>query len=153
MQGQRFSGKYSDSLIFKAANTAAFAAIAFGIVDAIKPHSMAGGRCFSFAPVCSTECSNLSLCDPRQGGLSCREVGLLTASFVCVHVRRGAGISKTLEKIGQIPAVGFVNALAIAGSGRFVLAGLGQEPRLGRWGKAKIARCGVLVQPLNVSDS
>ena len=68
------------------------------------------------------------------------------------QVKRGGGISKTLERVGQIPALGFVNTLAIASSGRFVLAGLGQEPRLGRWGKAKNARCGLMLQSLSVSE-
>lgn len=69
------------------------------------------------------------------------------------QVKRGNGISKTLEKVAQIPAVGFVNALAIASSGRFVLAGVGQEPRLGRWGRVQNARCGLLMQQLSIEDN
>ena len=68
------------------------------------------------------------------------------------QVKRGAGVSRTLEAIDQVPAVGFVNALAIASSGRFVLGGLGQEPRLGRWGRVKNARCGLLLQPLSILE-
>ena len=67
------------------------------------------------------------------------------------QVKRGLGSTRTLESIGQFAAEGYVNSLAIAGSGRFVLAGLGQEPRLGRWGKANGAACGILLQPLIVS--
>ena len=66
------------------------------------------------------------------------------------QIKRGMGINKTLEMVGAFPAPGYVNALAIASSGRFALAGLGQEPRLGRWGSQKTARSGILMQPLIV---
>lgn len=56
-----------------------------------------------------------------------------------------------LEAIGAVPARGFVNGLALARSGRFVMAALGSEPRLGRWGQVRAARNGVLLQPLTVT--
>lgn len=68
------------------------------------------------------------------------------------QVKRGLGNNKTLEAIGAFPAPGYVNALAIASSGRFVLAGLGQEPRLGRWGRESGTRSGLLLQPLLLKD-
>ena len=40
-----------------------------------------------------------------------------------------------LEPKHSLPQRGFVNGLAIASSGKFLLAGVGQEPRLGRWGR------------------
>lgn len=67
------------------------------------------------------------------------------------QVKRGVGISRSLEAVGQFTATGFVNSLSIASSGRFALAGLGQEPRLGRWGQVKDARSGILLQPLLIS--
>lgn len=45
-----------------------------------------------------------------------------------------------------------MNALAVARSGRFVLAGMGQEPRLGRWGRDAKARNGVQMHMLDVGD-
>lgn len=54
----------------------------------------------------------------------------------------------SIEPFGALQARGFVNALAVARSGRFVLAGMGQEPRLGRWGRDGRARNGVLLHLL-----
>lgn len=56
--------------------------------------------------------------------------------------------SKALLPLGGLPARGFVNGLAFARSGRFVAAALGQEPRMGRWLRDKVARNGVLLQQL-----
>jgi ribosomal RNA-processing protein 9 len=65
--------------------------------------------------------------------------------------RVGAG-AFGFEARGALPARGFVNALAVARSGRFVLAGMGQEPRLGRWARDAGARNGVLMHALHVAD-
>lgn len=62
------------------------------------------------------------------------------------------GSSKALEPVGGIPARGFVNALAFARGGAFLAAGLGQEPRMGRWLRDGVARNGVLIQPLRLRD-
>ena len=68
------------------------------------------------------------------------------------QVAKSGGTTKTLEAVGQFPARGYVNALAIATSAKFVVVGLGQEPRLGRWGQDKTARCGLLIQPLHLGE-
>ncbi|KAL6894600.1 hypothetical protein ACP4OV_008698 [Aristida adscensionis] len=47
---------------------------------------------------------------------------------------------------------GFVNALAIAKSGRFIVAGVGQEPRLGRWGRIQLAQNGVAIHPIRLKE-
>ncbi|ONM07049.1 U3 snoRNP-associated protein-like EMB2271 [Zea mays] len=47
---------------------------------------------------------------------------------------------------------GFVNSLAIAKSGRFIVAGVGQEPRLGRWGRVRSAQNGVAIHPIRLKD-
>mmetsp|Transcript_37965 Transcript_37965/g.107255 ORF Transcript_37965/g.107255 Transcript_37965/m.107255 type:complete len:519 (-) Transcript_37965:1039-2595(-) len=60
---------------------------------------------------------------------------------------------KTLTEHSMLPARGFINALAVARSGRFVLAGLGQEPRLGRWARNPRAKNGVLLHSLSVDDN
>ena len=48
----------------------------------------------------------------------------------------------------QVPLPGFVNALAVAPSGRFVAAAVGQEHRLGRWFRDKEARNSLCIVPL-----
>eukprot|EP00887_Chlorella_sp_A99_P001865 scaffold19.g1865.t1 len=58
------------------------------------------------------------------------------------------GASKALHPLGGLPARGFVNGLALACSGRLLVAGLGQEPRMGRWLRDGAARNGLLIQPL-----
>eukprot|EP00877_Chromochloris_zofingiensis_P005416 jgi/Chrzof1/14876/Cz09g19070.t1 len=60
----------------------------------------------------------------------------------------GAG---SLRQLGALPAPGFVNGLAIAKSARFVLAAIGQEPRLGRWGHSSGARNGLLMHKVNLA--
>ncbi len=57
-----------------------------------------------------------------------------------------------LSQIGQVPCKGFANGLAIARSGRFVLAAVGQEPRMGRWGKFPGAANGLLMHPLEMDE-
>ena len=50
-----------------------------------------------------------------------------------------------------IPMTGFVNSLAFSSSGKFLVAGIGQEHRLGRWESIKQARNGVRIIPLPTS--
>ena len=44
-----------------------------------------------------------------------------------------------------VPLTGFVNGLVVAPSGRFVVAAVGQEHRLGRWFRVREARNGCAV--------
>jgi ribosomal RNA-processing protein 9 len=67
-------------------------------------------------------------------------------------VEQGKGGAAALTSIGHLPATGFVNGLAVARSGRFVLAALGQEPRLGRWGRVATARSGLLLHQLELEE-
>lgn len=60
---------------------------------------------------------------------------------------------KELQLQGCLPARGFVNSIAIARTGKFLVAGIGQEPRLGRWARDKEARNGVLFQQLPIGAS
>lgn len=60
----------------------------------------------------------------------------LVASGSCdgvVRLWKCGDENSVLEEIGQLPVAGYVNALAFANSGRFLVAGVGQEHRLGRW--------------------
>ncbi|KAL5771871.1 hypothetical protein ACOSP7_011480 [Xanthoceras sorbifolium] len=59
--------------------------------------------------------------------------------------------AKNIRPIFDIPLVGFVNSMAFAKSGQFLVAGVGQEPRLGRWGRLPAARNGVAIQSLSLS--
>ena len=59
---------------------------------------------------------------------------------------------RQLEPLACLPARGFVNALAVASSGRFVLAGMGQEPRGGRWARDAHAKNGMLMHRLKLSS-
>ncbi|GAB4819398.1 hypothetical protein N2152v2_006444 [Parachlorella kessleri] len=65
---------------------------------------------------------------------------------------KAGGSSKALRPLGGVPARGFVNGLAIARSGRFLVAGMGQEPRMGRWLRDAQARNGVLLHPLQLRE-
>jgi len=64
---------------------------------------------------------------------------------------RAAGL-RSLEPLGGIAARGFVNGLKMARSGRFVVAGMGKEPRMGRWEKDGAAKNGVLVVDLEYNE-
>uniref|UniRef100_A0A5B6ZNM4 Putative U3 small nucleolar RNA-interacting protein 2 n=1 Tax=Davidia involucrata TaxID=16924 RepID=A0A5B6ZNM4_DAVIN len=59
--------------------------------------------------------------------------------------------SKGIRPLFELPVVGFVNSLAFAKSGQFLVAGVGQEPRLGRWGRLPAARNGVAIHSLKLS--
>ncbi|KAI5079785.1 hypothetical protein GOP47_0005264 [Adiantum capillus-veneris] len=56
--------------------------------------------------------------------------------------------NRNLQMLHMLPTKGFVNSIAFAKSGRFLIAGVGQEPRLGRWGRNPHARNGVVLHNL-----
>ncbi|XP_027338871.1 U3 snoRNP-associated protein-like EMB2271 isoform X2 [Abrus precatorius] len=58
--------------------------------------------------------------------------------------------TKDIKSLYNVPLVGFVNSLAFAKSAEFLVAGVGQEPRLGRWGHNAEARNGVSILPLKL---
>ena len=68
------------------------------------------------------------------------------------QVEEGKSGAQGLSPLGDLPARGFVNALHVARSGRFVLAGMGQEPRLGRWARDGQAKNGLLLHTLQLAD-
>ncbi|NXE57065.1 U3IP2 protein, partial [Casuarius casuarius] len=59
----------------------------------------------------------------------------------------GEGFRK-LEPLFDIPLVGFVNSLKFSAAGDFLVAGLGQEHRLGRWWRIKEAKNSICIIPL-----
>ena len=56
---------------------------------------------------------------------------------------------KAMECIGGFAVRGFVNSLQFSRTGRLLVVGVGQEPRMGRWAKDAKARNGVIVIPLH----
>ncbi|CAK7354946.1 unnamed protein product [Dovyalis caffra] len=67
-----------------------------------------------------------------------------------VHLWAIEGSGKGIRPLYDLPLIGFVNSLAFAKSGKFLVAGVGQEPRLGRWGCNSAARNGVAIQQLKL---
>ncbi|DBB02380.1 hypothetical protein WJX82_006529 [Trebouxia sp. C0006] len=61
-------------------------------------------------------------------------------------------VGKVLHELGGLPARGFVNALQFARSGKFLVAGMGQEPRLGRWARDGTAKNGLLIHQLHLRN-
>ncbi|GAB2275246.1 hypothetical protein Dimus_010006 [Dionaea muscipula] len=59
--------------------------------------------------------------------------------------------NRGIQPLFHLPITGFVNSLAFAKSGQFLIAGIGKEPRLGRWGRLPCARNGVVLQSLKLS--
>lgn len=58
--------------------------------------------------------------------------------------------TKDIKSLHNVPLAGFVNSLAFAKSAAFLVAGVGQEPRLGRWGCNPEAQNGVSILPLKL---
>ncbi|KAH0910386.1 hypothetical protein HID58_033707 [Brassica napus] len=56
-----------------------------------------------------------------------------------------------LRPLFKLPLSGYVNSMAFAKSGKFLIAGAGQETRFGRWGCLKSAQNGVAIHPLRLS--
>lgn len=48
----------------------------------------------------------------------------------------------------EIPVYGFVNALAFTNDGSYLIAGIGQEHRLGRWWRLKESKNNILIIPM-----
>ncbi|XVF23126.1 hypothetical protein REPUB_Repub13aG0010900 [Reevesia pubescens] len=68
----------------------------------------------------------------------------------CVRLWAIESGRKDIQPLYDVPLVGFVNSLAFAKSGQFLVSGVGQEPRLGRWGRLPTAKNGVAIQPLKL---
>ncbi|NXK52455.1 U3IP2 protein, partial [Chauna torquata] len=55
---------------------------------------------------------------------------------------------RKLEPLCDVPLVGFINSLKFSAGGDFVVAGVGQEHRLGRWWRVKEAKNSICIIPL-----
>lgn len=60
-------------------------------------------------------------------------------------------VGKILQELGGLSARGFVNSIQFSRSGKFLIAGMGQEPRMGRWARDGIAKNGLLIHELDLS--
>uniref|UniRef100_A0A2K6AI85 U3 small nucleolar RNA-interacting protein 2 n=1 Tax=Mandrillus leucophaeus TaxID=9568 RepID=A0A2K6AI85_MANLE len=66
----------------------------------------------------------------------------------CVRLWQCGDGFRQLDLLCDIPLVGFINSLKFSSSGDFLVAGVGQEHRLGRWWRIKEARNSVCIIPL-----
>ena len=60
--------------------------------------------------------------------------------------------ARGLDPLFSLPSPGFVNGLALSADGTVLVAGLGPEPRLGRWAVTRSARPGVAAWRLPVEE-
>ncbi|XP_041347577.1 U3 small nucleolar RNA-interacting protein 2-like isoform X2 [Gigantopelta aegis] len=70
----------------------------------------------------------------------------------CVRFWKCGEDFKSLKQIFSVPLKGFVNCVKFSGDGQFVVAGIGQEHRLGRWWRLKEAKNSVCVIPLHKKE-
>lgn len=59
---------------------------------------------------------------------------------------------KELTPVQRIPVEGFVNSMEFSSSGKYLVCGIGQEHRLGRWQRIATAKNSVLVIPLSMAE-
>ncbi|OCT85688.1 hypothetical protein XELAEV_18023860mg [Xenopus laevis] len=64
-----------------------------------------------------------------------------------VHVWRCGEGFRSLSPLFTVPVVGFVNSLQFSSSANFLVAGVGQEHRLGRWWRKKEAKNALYIIP------
>ena len=116
--------------------------------------------CFGSSHVCCSMSSQGSWQGLRLGGLdvsreghACMQASGAADGLIRLWaVEEGRAGAQVLRPVGGLPARGYVNGLHVARSGRFVLAGMGQEPRLGRWARDGAARNGLLLHRLSLED-
>lgn len=80
----------------------------------------------------------------------------LIASGSCDGVIRVWNLQKSFREIKlmfEIPVTGFVNALTFTNDCTSLIAGIGQEHRLGRWWRLKEAKNVILVIPFQKKES
>ena len=73
-----------------------------------------------------------------------------TAHYHTLREPQKGGRRAALQLVNRIPCVGYVNSISCATSGRFLVAGVGQEHRTGRWtDNVKSARNGIAIVDLS----
>lgn len=63
----------------------------------------------------------------------------------CIRLWKAGENMKSLTPLFTVPVKGFVNCLKFSKDGNMLVAGIGQEHRLGRWWRIKEARNGVVI--------
>ncbi|KAK7503349.1 hypothetical protein BaRGS_00005270 [Batillaria attramentaria] len=66
----------------------------------------------------------------------------------CVRLWKCSADFRSLSPLFSVPVPGFINSLQFSPTGDFLLAGVGQEHRLGRWWRLRQAKNAVYVIPL-----
>ncbi|KAG6690861.1 hypothetical protein I3842_10G033100 [Carya illinoinensis] len=100
----------------------------------------------SFQSACSSWVNSVTVC--RSSDLAASGAG---NGFVRLWAINGSETRVMIQPLLELPLVGFVNSLAFAKSGQFLVAGVGQEPRLGRWGRIQSAQNGIALHSLKLS--
>jgi len=59
---------------------------------------------------------------------------------------------RSLTELFSIPAIGFINSLNFSSDGKMLIAGVGQEHRLGRWWREASAKNEILIIPLTQKE-
>jgi ribosomal RNA-processing protein 9 len=60
---------------------------------------------------------------------------------------------RSVKEIGKVPIHGYINDIAIGPKGRFCVAAIGQEPRLGRWDRVSRAKNRFAIIQLQTSEN
>ena len=60
---------------------------------------------------------------------------------------------RSIKEVHKIPVKGFVNSLSLSGCGGWLVAGVGQEHRLGRWWRHKEAKNKLVIIEIPESDN
>lgn len=80
--------------------------------------------------------------------ISCLQNSDMVASGSCngfVNIWQANTDQRKLKKVYSVPVPGFINGLAFADKGNLLVAGLGQEHRLGRWWRTTDVRNGIAI--------
>ncbi|CAN1227915.1 U3 snoRNP-associated protein-like EMB2271 [Linum grandiflorum] len=121
-------------------------------------------------PVCIVKNAHTLPSDPQNEEKNNPAVGAAPTWVSSVAVCRGSDLGasgagsglvrlwsldsspKVIKPLFDLPLVGFVNSMAFAKSGKFLVAGVGKEPRLGRWGSIPDAQNGVAIHRFQLSE-
>ena len=52
---------------------------------------------------------------------------------------------RCIKEVGKIAVAGFINSLSFSPSGKYLVAAIGREHRLGNWSRLKSVRNGIVV--------
>ena len=76
-------------------------------------------------------------------------INILGSSNGEIILWRVEELFRGLTEVKRIKVEGFVNSLVFSPSGKYLIAGVGQEHRLGRWERIKSAKNSVKIIPLS----